>query len=61
VAGAAAGFWLGALAFVAPKVAVLAVARRDTAVAGVALVLSVGLLVAALRLERACRIPEDRR
>jgi hypothetical protein len=61
VAGAAAGFWLGAVAVVAPKVADLAVARRDTAVAGGALVLSIGLLLAALRLERACRIPGDRR
>jgi hypothetical protein len=57
VAGAlGVGFWAGYLLVVLDDLSV-AVARRDAVASGVGIVLSVAVVVAALALENACRVP----
>ena len=51
------GLWAGVLLHVGPAVGRLAAAAGDTLTAAIGLVLSVGLVLAALRLESVCRVP----
>lgn len=58
IAGAlGVGFWAGYLLVVLDDVAELDVARRDAIASAVGMLLSVGVVVAALALESACRVP----
>lgn len=54
------GGYGGLLAWTLPRRDELALAGRDATVAGISVLACVGLVVAALLLERACRTPEDR-
>lgn len=55
------GGYGGLLAWTLPRRELLAPAGRDATVAGLSVLACVGLVVAALLLERSCRTPEDRR
>jgi hypothetical protein len=52
-----AGVWIGVLAYVAPAVGRLSDAGSDTVAAVVGIACAVGLVLAALALEGACRVP----
>lgn len=54
------GAYGGLFAWTLPRRAELAVAERDALVAGITALSALGLVVAALVLERACRAPDDR-
>ena len=54
-----AGIWTGVLAHVGPEVGRLQTAGGDTVAALVGIVSSVALVVAALWLESACRVPPE--
>jgi hypothetical protein len=54
-----AGAWLGLLAYVVPRSAVLAAAAGDTAAAAVGLVGAACLVAGALWLQHCCRTPDD--
>jgi hypothetical protein len=51
------GFYLGLLAWTAPRADVLAAASRDAVISGLSALAAAALVVAALVLERACRVP----
>ena len=53
------GAYGGLFAWTLPRRAELALAERDAVVSGVSALAALGLVVAALVLERACRTPED--
>jgi hypothetical protein len=53
------GIWLGVLAHVAPAVGRLRAAGDDTLTAGLGVVVSAALVLAALWLESVCRVPPD--
>ncbi len=53
------GAYGGLFAWTLPRRAELALAERDAIVSGVSALAALGLVVAALVLERACRTPED--
>ena len=53
------GAYAGLFAWTLPRRAELAVAERDTAVAGLSALAALALVVAALVLERVCRTPDD--
>jgi len=57
VGAVCAGLWAGVLLHTAPAVGRLGAASGDTVTAVIGVVLAVGLVVAALRLESACRVP----
>ena len=54
------GAYAGLLAWVLPRRDTLVVADRDALVAGLSAIAALGLVVAALLLERACRTPDER-
>lgn len=53
------GFWLGVLAYLLPRRAVLHVAEQDTPGAVVAAASALALLIAALWLQHCCKSPQD--
>ncbi len=55
-----AGCWAGLLLHTVPALGRLAAAADDTATGVIGVVLSVGLVAAALWLEHECKVPEDR-
>jgi hypothetical protein len=57
VGAVCAGLWAGVLLHTAPAVGRLGAAAGDTVSAVIGVVLAVGLVAAALRLESACRVP----
>jgi hypothetical protein len=59
VGAVVAGLWAGVLLHTAPAVGRLSAASGDTVSAVVGVVLSAGLVVAALWLEHVCRVPPD--
>jgi hypothetical protein len=54
-----AGCWAGLLLYTAPALGRLTAAQGDAVAAVIGVVLAVGLTVAALRLEDACKVPPD--
>jgi len=54
-----AGCWAGLLLYTVPALDRLTAARGDSVAAVIGVVLAVGLTVAALRLEDACKVPPD--
>jgi hypothetical protein len=57
IGAAFTGLWAGVLLHVGPAVGRLSAAAGDTLTAAIGLVLSVALVLAALRLESVCRVP----
>jgi hypothetical protein len=57
IGAALTGLWAGVLLHVGPAVGRLSAAGGDTLTAAIGLVLALGLVLAALRLEAVCRVP----